>query len=113
MTSAGRRGRAPSSREREWTGLTAHTSPELDPLVVAILRELAAAPGPAGMSLPRLGKRLGQGASVLMRVLSAMGHARIGGVEGPGWVRVVQEEDRWTATLTDTGRAFCERHLGA
>jgi hypothetical protein len=88
------------------------TPPELDPLAVAILRELAAAPGAAGMSLPRLGKRLGQGASVLMRVLSALGHARIGGVAGPGWVRVVQEDERWTATLTDAGRAFCERRLG-
>jgi hypothetical protein len=91
--------------------LTDDTTPDLDPLVVAILRELAAAPGDAGMSLPRLGKHLGQGASVLMRVLSAMGYARIGGVDGPGWVRVTQEDERWTAALTDTGRAFCERHL--
>ena len=51
--------------------------PELDELTAAILRELAAAPGEAGMSLPRLGKHLGLGASVLMRALSAMGHARI------------------------------------
>ena len=93
--------------------MTADTPPELDPLVVAILRELAAAPGDAGMSLPRLGKHLGQGASVLMRVLSAMGHARIGGVDGPGWVRVSQEDERWTAALTETGRAFCARHLDA
>ena len=33
--------------------------PELDELSAAILRELAAAPGEAGMSLPRLGKHLG------------------------------------------------------
>ncbi|MEP6504657.1 MAG: hypothetical protein ABJD97_15065 [Betaproteobacteria bacterium] len=59
------------------------------------------------MSLPRLGKHLGLGASVLMRQLSAMGLARIGGVDGPGWVRVTQEEDRWTAALTATGRALC------
>ena len=71
-----------------------------------------AAPGDAGMSLPRLGKQLGLGVSVLMRALSAMGHARIGGVEGPGWVRVTQEEDRWTAALTEAGREFCARHLG-
>ena len=86
--------------------------PALDALSIAILRELAAAPGEAGMSLPRLGKHLGQGASVLMRALSAMGHARIGGVDGPGWVRVTQVDDRWTAALTEAGRQFCERHLG-
>ena len=86
--------------------------PALDDLSAAILRELAAAPGEAGMSLPRLGKHLGLGASVLMRSLSAMGHARIGGVEGPGWVRVTQVDERWNAVLTAAGRAFCSRHLG-
>ncbi len=86
-------------------------APPLDELSAAILRELATAPGDAGMSLPRLGKHLGLGASVLMRALSALGHARIGGVDGPGWVRVTQEEDRWTAALTEAGRAFCARHL--
>jgi hypothetical protein len=85
--------------------------PDLDALSVAILRELAAVPGDAGMSMPRLGKHLGLGASVLMRALSAMGNARIGGVDGPGWVRVTQVEERWTAALTDAGRAFCARHL--
>jgi hypothetical protein len=87
-------------------------APELDELAAAILRELAAAPGDAGMSLPRLGKHLGLGASVLMRALSAMGHARIGGVEGPGWVRVTQQDERWTAVLTEAGRHFCARRLG-
>ena len=85
--------------------------PVLDELSAAILRELATAPNAAGMSLPRLGKHLGLGASVLMRSLAAMGHARIGGIDGPGWVRVTQEEERWTAALTETGRAFCDRHL--
>jgi FdhD protein len=93
--------------------MTDDAAPELDELTVAILRELASAPGDAGMSLPRLGKHLGLGVSVLMRALSAMGHARIGGVEGPGWVRVTQEEDRWTAALTEAGRAVCARRLGA
>jgi hypothetical protein len=87
--------------------------PALDELSIAILRELAAAPGEAGMSLPRLGKHLGLGASVLMRSLSAMTHARIGGVEGPGWVRVTQVEERWNATLTEAGREFCARRLDA
>jgi hypothetical protein len=85
--------------------------PGLDALPAAILRELATAPNDAGMSLPRLGKHLGLGASVLMRALSAMSHARIGGVDGPGWVRVMQVDDRWTAALTAAGREFCERHL--
>ena len=92
--------------------MTGDEAPQLDELAAAILRELAAAPGDAGMSLPRLGKHLGLGASVLMRALSAMGHARIGGVEGPGWVRVTQEDERWTAALTEAGREFCERCLG-
>ena len=86
--------------------------PELDELSAAILRELATAPSDAGMSLPRLGKHLGLGASVLMRALSAMGHARIGGVEGPGWVRVTHEGERWSAALTEAGRAFCARRPG-
>ncbi len=93
--------------------LTDDGAPELDELSAAILRELAAAPGEAGMSLPRLGKHLGLGASVLMRSLSAMSHARIGGVDGPGWVRVTQVEERWTAALTEAGRDFCTRHLGS
>lgn len=86
-------------------------APQLDALPAAILRELATAPNDAGMSLPRLGKHLGLGASVLMRALSAMSHARLGGVDGPGWVRVSQIDDRWTAALTQAGREFCERHL--
>ncbi len=88
--------------------MTDDTPPELDALSAAILRELAAAPGDAGMALPRLGKHLGQGASVLMRSLSAMSHARIGGVEGPGWVRVTQVEER----RPHPGRTrFLRRHL--
>ena len=111
MSVPGRPARRKPSREREGTCLTDDTTPELDELSAAILRELAAAPGDAGMSLPRLGKHLGLGASVLMRSLSAMSHARIGGVAGPGWVRVTQEEERWTAALTEAGRDFCARHL--
>lgn len=76
----------------------------MDELAVAILRALAEESGPAGMSLPRLGKRLGQGASVLLRQLTLMGDAPVGGVAGPGWVRVVREEDRWVVHLTDAGR---------
>ena len=83
----------------------------LDELSVAILRELALSPGATGMALPRLGKHLGVGASVLLRRLSMMGLARIGGVDGPGWVRVTQLDDRWVAALTEDGRVFCEALL--
>ena len=83
----------------------------LDELSTSILRELALAPGETGMSLPRLGKHLGVGASVLLRRLTMMGLARIGGVDGPGWVRVTQLDDRWVAALTQEGRAFCETLL--
>ncbi|WP_418515006.1 hypothetical protein [Delftia sp. PS-11] len=76
---------------------------DLQDLAAAVLRELAAEPGP--VSLPRLGKRLGQGASVLMRCLALMGDAPIGGMPGPGWVSLWQEDGRWVAQLTEAGRA--------
>jgi hypothetical protein len=79
-----------------------------DPFAMAILAELATSAAPGGMSLPRLAKRLDLGASVLLRQLSLMGDAQIGGRPGPGWVRVVQTEDRWIVHLTDTGRAAIE-----
>lgn len=82
---------------------------DADAFSIAILRALAEAPGEGGMSLPRLGKRLGRGASVVMRQLTLMGDAALGGVRGPGWVRVVQLDDRWVAHLTDAGRAMLER----
>lgn len=59
----------------------------------------------AGVSLPRLGKHLGQGASVLLRELSTMGSAVMAGRAGPGWVRVEQCDGRWLVHLTDAGRA--------
>jgi len=74
-----------------------------DEFAAAILVELAAAPPPGRMSLPRLAKRLGLGVSVVMRQLSLMGNAVIGGQAGPGWVRVEQTEDRWVAYLTEVG----------
>lgn len=78
------------------------------PLPEAILRALGDMQGEGGVSLPRLGKRLGQGASVLMRWLTLMGDAAIGGVQGPGWVRVERLDDRWRVHLTDAGRAEVE-----
>ena len=57
------------------------------------------------LSLPRLGKRLGLGASVLLRRLHLMSDAAIGGENGPGWVRVESREGRWMVFITDAGRA--------
>jgi FdhD protein len=74
----------------------------LEALAAAILRELAAEPGT--MSLPRLGKRLGQGASVLMRCLAMMGEAPIAGAPGPGWVLLQQQDGHWRVGLTERGR---------
>ena len=79
-----------------------------DPFSMAILAELAAAPSVGGMSLPRLAKRLGLGVSVVLRQLSLMGDAVIGGQAGPAWVRVVQTEDRWVVHLTEAGRSVAE-----
>lgn len=80
----------------------------MDALAAALLRELAAEPEGAAVSLPRLGKRLGQGASVLMRQLASMGEAPIGGAPGPGWVCVEQEGGRWLVRLTPAGRAAAQ-----
>jgi hypothetical protein len=86
--------------------MTTGTGTELDPLSRSILLALANAPRDGGVSLPRLGKQLGQGASVLMRQLTMMGDATLGGVRGPGWVRVVQLDDRWVVHLEAPGRAL-------
>lgn len=79
--------------------------PDIDPLSAAILALLADAPPPGGVSLPRIGKKLGLSASVLLRHLTLMGDARIGDRAGPGWVRVEQNEERWVVFLTEAGRA--------
>lgn len=71
----------------------------------AILQALAE--GGDGVSLPRLSKCLGQSASAVLRELSFMGDAMIGGQRGPGWVRVWQEDERWLAALTEAGRVQC------
>jgi hypothetical protein len=84
-----------------------------DPFAAAILAELAAAPHPGGMSLPRLAKRLDLGVSVVLRQLSLMGDAVIGGQAGPAWVRVVQTEERWVVHLTEAGRSALAELDGA
>ncbi|MFI8615213.1 hypothetical protein ACIGHN_06870 [Acidovorax sp. NPDC077693] len=89
-----------------------------DTLAASILRALqedshGGADAPSGMSLPRLGKRLGQGASVLLRELSLMSDAPVGGQRGPGWVRVDRVGERWVAFLTDEGRAVARELVAA
>lgn len=68
----------------------------------ALLRVLAESDQP--VSVPRLGKRLGLGASVVMRTLTLMGDAVLGGQAGPGWVQLRCEDERWLASLTAAGR---------
>ena len=77
------------------------THAAIDSLACQILQMLAAEQAP--VSLPRLGKQLGQSASVLMRQLAAMGSASIAGQAGPGWVDLRQEEGRWVARITPQG----------
>jgi hypothetical protein len=78
-----------------------------DVLSHAILEVLHASPGPKGVSLPRMGKSLGLGVSVLLRRLHLLSAASIGGQPGPAWVRVEQVDERWNAHLTEAGRAQC------
>ena len=79
----------------------------MSPLGEAILRALAEEGAP--VSLPRLSKRLGQSGSAVLREMSFLGDAVIGGQRGPGWVRVWQDDGRWMAALTEAGWA----HLAA
>ena len=76
----------------------------MSPLAAAILLALHEEAQGDGMSLPRLGKRLGQGASVLLHELALMGDAVVGGVPGPGWVQLTQADGRWRVQLAFGGR---------
>lgn len=84
-------------------------APPLAALPAALLRALAEEGGECGISLPRLVKRLGLGASALMRELTLMSDAVLGGQRGPGWVRVEQQDGRWVAHLTPAGREAAQR----
>ncbi len=77
-----------------------------DELARALLLAMLDAPGPGGTSLPRLAKRLRTSVSVLLRRLTLMSAATLGGHAGPAWVRVEQSDNRWVAYLTDSGRAY-------
>lgn len=64
-----------------------------------------------GVALTRIAKRLGLTVSLLMREYTLLSDARLGGVAGPGWVRLVCDEEkgsgRWLVHLTEQGRAQC------
>lgn len=72
-------------------------------LAAALLLALAEEGVDKAVSLPRLGKRLQLGVSVLLRELALMGSARLGPRAGPGWVAVEQDGERWLARLTPAG----------
>lgn len=75
-------------------------------LTGCILQALAQT-GSQGMSLPRLCKQVGVGASAAMRCLSALGTHPVGGVTGPGWTELTNDDGRWHVGLTVAGqRAF-------
>lgn len=75
-----------------------------DAVAQALLRVLAESAQP--VSVPRLGKRLGLGASVVMRTLTLMGDSILGGQAGPGWVQLQCDDGRWLASLTAAGRQY-------
>ena len=84
---------------------TEESPPPAESLAAALLAALAEEGVDQPVSLPRLGKRLQSGVSVLLRELTLMGSARIGPRTGPGWVSVEQDGDRWLARLTPAGAA--------
>ena len=61
-----------------------------------------------GVALTRLAKRLDASVSVLMREFTLLSDAKLGGVPGPGYVRLALDEKtgRWVAHLTAAGRAL-------
>jgi len=75
--------------------------------------DAATAAAGAAVSLPRLVKQLGLGASVLLRAAAPLGETTPGGRPGPGWVRVSSGDGRWTLALTAHGRACVAAARGA
>ncbi len=77
-----------------------------DPVGEIALQALAELDEGQGVALTRLAKRLELRVSVLMREFTQLSDARLGGVAGPGWVRLhCDDAGRWSAHLTDAGRA--------
>ena len=82
-------------------------NPPPTPLALTILQALAECGGAGTLvALPRLGKRLGASASVLLRELALMGDAPVAGQAGLGWVRLSQQDGRWSVALTPQGLAL-------
>lgn len=80
-------------------------SPERSP--EALLQLLHKLDAHRPVALTRLAKRLDERVSVLLRMLTPLGDAALGGVAGAGWVTLhCDEAGRWTAQLTDAGRAW-------
>lgn len=71
--------------------------------LLALLRELDQG---QGVALTRLAKRLDERVSTLLRDCTAFSDAKVGAQAGPGWVRLACDDGgRWTAHLTEAGRA--------
>ncbi|MET0519675.1 MAG: formate dehydrogenase accessory sulfurtransferase FdhD [Burkholderiaceae bacterium] len=71
------------------------------------LRLLAELDEGDGVALTRLGKRLGQRSSELIREYTQMSDATLGGQAGPGWVSLACDDGgRWTARLNAAGREY-------
>ena len=79
-------------------------APPLAARIVWALAQAAQQHGDAAVSLPRLAKMLGTSASTLMRELTLLTDAQIGGVPGPGWAQVSADDGRWMVALTEAGR---------
>ncbi|HEV6964136.1 MULTISPECIES: hypothetical protein [Roseateles] len=72
----------------------------------ALLRLLLELDEGEGVALTRLAKRLDERVSVLLRRCTALSDAVIGGVAGPGWLRLqCDDAGRWVAWPTPAGRA--------
>ena len=70
----------------------------MDQQLLQTLHELV--PGGEPVALTRLAKRLDQRVSVLLRELTALSDARVGGVPGPGLVQLACDDaGRWTVRL--------------
>lgn len=82
-------------------------------LAAALLLALAEKQVGEAVSVPWLGKRLQLEASVAMRELAMMGSARIGSRQGPGWVEVAHDGERWMVRLLPPGARAVQGLVGA
>jgi len=80
----------------------------LDELETAVLARLAELDTGDGVPLTRLAKQLDQRVAVLIRTFTMLSDARLGGVAGPGYARLAEDEGRWRAWITPAGRAAVE-----